>query len=233
MISHHIDPDGDVILTLHNPNQAFAVWHPSGDASTSDGSSISDGSSSTGNPSIESTFIEVTDDRDAVRFQLSSKHLTLASNYFKNTLTGPWKESIKKGGQRDLNDYDWSEKALLIVLNIIHGRNRDVPNRVSRHLMTEIAAITDYYQCHEAIELWYKDVWWDNNRNPWDPQNYGSDLIKRLFVAWVFYEKTVFRKLTRRIAIESQGPIQTRNLVFPIDVISTTTYSKLPVCVFD
>jgi len=58
----------------------------------------------------------------------------------------------------DLPDDD--EALMVIVLNIIHGRNRLVPKEVGLELLTKLAVLVDKYQMVEAIE-WCSDTWID------------------------------------------------------------------------
>ncbi|KAI0182919.1 hypothetical protein EV127DRAFT_40277 [Xylaria flabelliformis] len=62
-------------------------------------------------------------------------------------LYGPFKESHSGGdGFRHVNASDWDTEALLIILRIIHGRNRQVPRSLDLDMLAETF-------CHPYIHL--------------------------------------------------------------------------------
>lgn len=83
-----------------------------------------------------------------------SRHLSLASPIFQCMLKRQWKEGIS-GGQppRELLTSECDIEAVLVLLNIIHGRHRAVPKLVSLETLVRTAILVDYYQCHEATEV--------------------------------------------------------------------------------
>ncbi|RYP62552.1 hypothetical protein DL771_009682 [Monosporascus sp. 5C6A] len=88
-----------------------------------------------------------------VQFRLSSRHLVLASPFFKKALGGPWKEghSVTSDGCRYIHTEEWDPNALLVLMQIIHGRNWGIPRSVSLEMLAKIAVLVDYYKCHEAL----------------------------------------------------------------------------------
>jgi hypothetical protein len=52
-------------------------------------------------------------------------------------------------------------EAMLLVMNIIHGRARRVPRSVDLDVLTRLAVLVDYLECHEAIEP-FSDRWIDD-----------------------------------------------------------------------
>lgn len=88
------------------------------------------------------------------RMRLSSKHLTLASRYFKTMLTAPWKETLTQAGQQQhaISAEGWDAEALLVLMRIIHGRTQGVPRVVTLDMMAKFAVLVDYYDCHEVVD---------------------------------------------------------------------------------
>ncbi|KAJ1337313.1 BTB/POZ domain-containing protein [Microdochium nivale] len=264
---YEIDPDGDVILTLHNPNAPFAVWqwqhHPWGQQSTTPGgeqpllcgswttpfgSGIDPGQDAggTANHGAVTAELEPTvpvnaepdgtepnndlpeaapdsapgDDQLAailqpqadpgctseIRMRLSSRHLVLASPYFRKMLRGEWQEANPQPGREHCIEAEgWDVEALLLLMRVIHGRNRNVPRSVDLEMLAKIAVLVDYYQCHESVDI-LRQLWIAELRRDL-PSVYGRDLVLCLFVAWVFSEDEIFR-----IATKIMGNTMTDNL---------------------
>lgn len=149
-----------------------------------------------------------------VRLRLSSKHLALASTYFKKMFQGPWKEShTLSGSPHRIDASEWDADAILILMNIIHGRVRSVPRSIGLEMLAKIAVLVDYYNCHEVVELfsecWIRELSCDL------PKEYCRDLILWLTVSWVFSQKELFKTVTKVAVRESKGPLQTLGLPIP------------------
>ncbi|CVK98723.1 uncharacterized protein FMAN_08477 [Fusarium mangiferae] len=93
------------------------------------------------------------------RMLVSGKHLELASPIFKTMVTGPFSEGkADSSGFRLITASDWDPEAFKIILNIMHGYNRDVPRSLSLEMLVKVAMIVNYYDCLESVEL-YTDIW--------------------------------------------------------------------------
>ncbi|KAI1467648.1 uncharacterized protein F4812DRAFT_404132 [Daldinia caldariorum] len=236
---HNLDPDGDVLLTLHNPNAPFAVWDPDwykdvpssplpeqNDAKSqnSDRSEFNDQTqpeahSETGQSSPASDQPSTTSTSPSssqVKFRVSSKHLCLASEYFKRLLQGPWKEatSTSEDGLRHVDAYHWDQEAMLTLMQIIHGRNYHLPLYPTLEYLAKIAVLVDYYQCHEAVSLWAgKWLLSINIANVFD-----RDTILTILVGQVFKESGLSEKAARVAMRECPGKLPTLGL--PITTVA-------------
>ncbi|KAK8118375.1 uncharacterized protein PG998_003001 [Apiospora kogelbergensis] len=76
-----------------------------------------------------------------VCMQASSRYLILASTYFKKMLQDPWEESKSYTTAAS----EWDTAAMLIFMNIIHGRSRKMPQLLSLDLLNKLAVMADYY----------------------------------------------------------------------------------------
>jgi hypothetical protein len=151
-----------------------------------------------------------------IKMMMSSRHLKLASTYFRNMLDGPWKEACTSNqSNNSIIANEWDEQAFVIVMDIIHGHNRDVPKNINLELLCKIAVIVDYYGCHEAIEP-FVELWLlvlDKEA----PQVYGRRCILWICISWVFSRDQTFNSMTN-LAIEyGQGLIDAPAL--PINYI--------------
>ncbi|KAK4196094.1 hypothetical protein QBC40DRAFT_342952 [Triangularia verruculosa] len=159
MCDYVMDPFGDVILTLSNPNAPFAIWDGSEDG-----------------PQTNSILSE------SATFLVSSRHLILASPMFKAMLTGVWEEGDKNNGTAEVGAEDWDTEALVIVMNVLHSHYRQVPKKVSLEMLAKIAIIVDYYQIHEALQIIAS--LWINALKKSLPDSPGRDVTLWILVSW-------------------------------------------------
>ncbi|KAI1413324.1 hypothetical protein F5Y13DRAFT_161098 [Hypoxylon sp. FL1857] len=235
MAMHEIDSEGDIILTLLNPRAPFAIWyedyedkvsHPvqpdttreptptSADADAESNNDADDSNSSESSPKKEQglpTSYEFTWSLP-VKFRLSSRHLVLASKYFKSVLQGPWKEGteIHSDNCRHIEARDWDENAMLILMQVIHGLNRKVPKLITLEMLAKIAVLVDYYRCHEAVALW-SDIWIDKLKDSL-PTTLDRDLILWILVTRVFEQEDLFKKATKIALPLCRGYLPTLDL---------------------
>ncbi len=159
----------------------------------------------------------------SVRLQVSSAHLRLVSPYFKKALDGPFKESHSTtDGLRHIDADDWDTEAFLIVMRIIHGQNRLVSRSLDLEMLAKVAAIVDYYQCHEMLEP-FAEIWHLQRKEALIPGTVSRDLILLLFVSWVLRWSEEFKAVTRIPQTQSKGPLSTMGLPIPERIICKTT----------
>ncbi|KAL7912612.1 hypothetical protein GGI35DRAFT_440707 [Trichoderma velutinum] len=219
---HQVDPDGDTLLILHYPNAPFAamgsaVFHP--------GQLADPLSEQIRQIRLQPRCFEkshskpqVRENKKEIHFRLSSKHLTLASEYFRKMMANGWKETTPaKGYSFIITAEEWDQKALLILMNIIHGRTTQIPLTISLEMLAKVSVLVDYYKCHEAVEFFAK-AWISNLTEP-VPSSYGRNLLLRLCISWIFSEAAIFRKLTKTAVYQSEGHIHSLGLPIPGAVI--------------
>ncbi|KAK7987155.1 hypothetical protein PG988_002143, partial [Apiospora saccharicola] len=167
-------------------------------------------------PSQEETTANTQDNQASThRFRLSSKHMTMASSYFKKMLQGPWRESSAS----TIFAFDWDPEAMVILMNVIHGHHRKIPQAVDLEKLAKIAVIVDYYDCHEVVEIFAKR--WIKLLKPTVPIEYCRELMLMLAICCVFPVTGVSRSMIRYAIRESRGPIQTLDLPIPQHVADT------------
>ncbi|KFA45657.1 hypothetical protein S40293_11325 [Stachybotrys chartarum IBT 40293] len=125
----------------------------------------------------------------------------LASTYFRNMLNGQWAEaSSSVGALRTIKEHDWDEAAFVIVLDIIHGHHREVPNSLALQLLCKISVIVDFYCCHEVVEPTVQQ--WLGNMTIF-PKTYDQECLLWLSVSWVFSLHDVFQNMTKLVIVHS------------------------------
>ncbi|KAL5866394.1 hypothetical protein ACKVWC_011429 [Pyricularia oryzae] len=154
-----------------------------------------------------------------VRFRLSSKHMILASPYFKTMLGGPWREA----DELEVEAEDWDTEALLILMRVIHGQNQHVPRLIKLELLAKIAVLVDYYQCRDAIDL-AAEIWIQQLTPPEEP---SKNLVFWLLISSVFRREEIFRAMTTIALRQSQGPLRAFNLPIPESILTENSSATL------
>lgn len=92
-------------------------------------------------------------------------------------------------------------------MHVVHGLYRKVPRTVSLDMLVQIAAIVDYYGCHEALEL-SVEVWLQNLENQL-PTGLNRSLFQWLYVSSVFRRADIFEKSTKIAVEQTRGKLPT------------------------
>ncbi|KAK2062937.1 hypothetical protein LY76DRAFT_535898 [Colletotrichum caudatum] len=235
-IAHAVDPEGDVVLVLRNPNKPFALWKVSDwapQAKNDKPDKLRKKSEKADYRKVEqpeepseAEQALLSHDTNAhrefeIKFLLSSRHLILASRYYDKKLKGTWEEatSHRADGRYHLEASDWDPDALLILMNVIHGRTKSVPRRVDCEMLAKIAVLVDYYDCHEVVEV-FASVWIDALKKQL-PSECSRDLVLWLLIAHVFQQDEIFANITKTAVLKGQGPVPTMDLPIPAIVVDS------------
>lgn len=197
MCDYNIDPQGDVILTLTNPNAPIPFCKPN-------------------------LWFGIAPSHASVTFLVSSRHLVLASPVFKAMLTGGWSEGDKKDGQYNIRAEGWDTEAFRTVMNVLHGRYRQVyyKDAILNTLETlvRIGVIVDYYKIHEAFEpmafLWTRTLKFMAPSVSFSPED-----ILWIMISWVFKDGETFRQTTKAAILWGKGDIMAQGLPIPPPII--------------
>lgn len=153
-----------------------------------------------------------------IHFRVSSRHLMLASPWFKRSLSREgWAESSRteEDGLFHIFADDWDAEAFQILLNIFHLRNRHVPRAVKLDMFGKIAMLVDYYECGEAIEL-FTDMWIEPLKIDTPiPSNYCRELIIWIWISWVFDLSDIFHRATTTAIRQTEKTMHTLELPIP------------------
>jgi hypothetical protein len=114
---------------------------------------------------------------------------------------------------------DWDAEAFLIVLRIIHHRNRQVDRKISLEMLAKIAVLVDYYEFGEELDM-FKKLWIEELQKPdmFMPTTYSRDLILWVWVAYVFGLEELFSEGMVVTIMQSTGPMRTLGLPIPAGV---------------
>ncbi|RFU81848.1 hypothetical protein TARUN_357 [Trichoderma arundinaceum] len=217
-----IDPRGDTLLILYNANSGDMTrdsalrWDNNLPQYLTREAQRNDMMLGILPPSAETS---PGDGEREVWMRLSSKHLSLASAYFQRLISGDWTETQPKDGYSyTITAQEWDEKALVLLMNIIHGRTTHVPRCVSVEMLAKLGILVNYYKCYEAVKF-YTDTWVSLLNLLPLPLVYGRELLFRLFVSWVFLDGITFATLTKVILYNSRGPMHSLGLPMSHQVI--------------
>jgi hypothetical protein len=157
---------------------------------------------------------------EGVHYHVSSRHLMLVSPMFKRALTKDGfaeSERHESDGMFHIEAADWDAEAFLIVLRIIHLRNKHVPRMVTLEMLAKIAVVVDYYDCKEAVEL-FAEQWIGQLKRIAIPKFYCRDLVLWIWVAWVFDQTEQFQQATAVAINQSTEHVRTMELPIPARV---------------
>ncbi|MCJ1476644.1 hypothetical protein MMC13_005312 [Lambiella insularis] len=206
---YELDPHGDLVLILKA--DSHVVHEKSNDSSNIENDEQAD----TSLPVTNSESLE----QGEVRMRVSSKHLALASKVFKLMLKPGYLEGNKllSQGYVELPLPDDNQAALLILMNLIHGKLKKVPRKITLEMLTELAILVDKYELLEITEV-FRDCWFEDLKTS-IPQEFNQDLLPWLCISWVFAETEVFRRVTMIAKMESEGTVEEYRLPIPCAVL--------------
>ncbi|KAF4338700.1 hypothetical protein FBEOM_7406 [Fusarium beomiforme] len=224
-ISYEIDAGGNMELVLKNPNsqQTVPVISPSKDGK----GTIQDETFK--NSQLGGRYAPFHGQKaiSEVRFRVSSRHLILASRTFRSMLEGPWTEATStsptNNSVRQIIASDWDAISLAIVLDIIHGRHKEVPRVINLRTLTNIATMAEYYRCLEVVEI-FGDRWF--NILLGEPtQKYSGETLMWLYVSWIFSKRKILANVTETI-LEHMDGLQADTKDLPLAEILGTIDKK-------
>lgn len=153
--------------------------------------------------------------------RLSSKHLMLASPRLRKMFTGDWREATEKNEDGLLTwrvGDSFDPSAFITVMNIVHGRNKDVPRVVDLESLAKIAVVTDDLQCDDAIGI-YPDAWINGLKNSL-PSTYCRELIFWIMISFFFHDQHTFSSATRTAILGSDNEVPSLGVPIHEDIIS-------------
>lgn len=141
-----------------------------------------------------------------VHLRVSSRHLALASTIFCGMLDSGCKEAsmLQMNGSVVIPLPEDDPDALIILLDIIHGKTRRVPHYLGFGQLIKLASLIDYYQILEAVDMWF-DVWlfdfdFEIGDSCQEPGKYVHGIaMKHLWLSWVFRKSNEFSTITRAL----------------------------------
>jgi len=147
-------------------------------------------------------------------FICSRKHITFASRRAARELTeDKW-----------TLDKDFDLEPLTIVLKIIHGKTRNIPETVTLNLLADIASIVDYLECHDAVTFFGRN--WLSRYSTINLRCFRDKTLAQLIhTSFVFENASLFGNVTR-IAIKSSSQVvPTYDLPIQADVLCKFIHS--------
>lgn len=235
--THIIDPDGEVLIHLINPNSPFALSEgPSSPLLSyasdlqhydSEKSESADDSSSLDLPPKKKRKLDGQIDSPSspapgvpvFSIKVSAKHMMLASPVFKIMLTGDWKErqTYRETGAVEVTADGWDLEAFLILLRLIHGYNYEVQRKVSLEMLAKVAIIADFYGCKEILHIMGEI--WVSSLDEEIPAKYCRDLLLWVWISWFFELPALFEESTSRAMMTAEAWIKGWGLPIPKNVL--------------
>ncbi|RYN23429.1 hypothetical protein AA0112_g9345 [Alternaria arborescens] len=183
-------------------------------------------------PSLTRHKEPVEPEEESIHYHVSSRHLMLASPVFKRALN---KDGFTESVRNEIDGFfhvqasDWDPEAFLIVLQILHGRNKQVPRKVSLDMLAKIAILEDYYTFGESLDI-FTEMWIQELMKVSIPKVYCRDLVLWIWVAWLFDKDQQFKEATTVAIKQSTEALRTLDLPIPAilsDEIDNTRYQAI------
>lgn len=221
--TYYIDPEADTIITLSNPEDGTVHEDPPNRAKSArsqrprKSQRVATACKASANDDAAAQAKSNLDD-SSYEYRVSSRTLKLASPWFKRVLNrGDWAESTRDeaDGRYHIKAEDWDPEAFLIVLNVCHLRNKDVPKILTLEMLANVALIADYYDLHEALEA-YTAMW---SREA--PEATTTDEASLwIWISWTFRWADQFAHNTHLAIMNGIGPsMETLDLPIPERVV--------------
>ncbi|KAL4914295.1 hypothetical protein BDW62DRAFT_220196 [Aspergillus aurantiobrunneus] len=215
MVTEHvIDPEGEVTITLHNPNSRFAAWDASmpfvyGGPRERDpvNTPIDEVGDAVDRVAAEAELFQQLMPEAAeevVRYRVSARHLVLGSPVFQRMLRSGWKEAreLKERGTLEIDSYGFDSRAFLSFLRILHCRPQSLP-RMKLEDVAKLGVVADYYECGDLVAY------------------FANPVLDRLTIQPNSHFRTLlFRKSTQIAMMRSTRPISSLGLPIPGEIIA-------------
>lgn len=114
--------------------------------------------------------------------------------------------------------HEWDPEALLIVLQIIHGKTAAVDKNLDLEMVVKVALVVDYFQCPGPVAT-FAETWMNAMPDPSKVTTITRDLVLSIFVALVFGLESRFTNCTRTAMFVGLAPIPTLGLPIPTTLI--------------
>jgi hypothetical protein len=158
------------------------------------------------------------------RFRVSSRHLCLASAYFRNLLEGP-SPSITGTAQQPAIVRIPEVKnatAFLLLMKICHGFIDQIPQEIPAGILGDIALMTAYFQCTGTVEA-FAMTWLEQavkkqlDLEHWKDQRGGYQYF---LAGCVFRHPLAFGVGANKAVRQSRGPLKSITPFIPEFIIS-------------
>ncbi|KIL86231.1 hypothetical protein FAVG1_10628 [Fusarium avenaceum] len=160
------------------------------------------------------------------RFVCSKKHLTFASHRAAKIFSSGFKEATKQddGFHHWKFDETFDDKAFDLVLNIIHGKTRNVQQRLDPDMLVAVASVVDDLQCHDALNF-YGRGWISSLPGLFSttiPSEMNKTLVQYVFSSFVFEHEKLFEDSTKAAIRFNNGAVPTFDLPIRANIPSKT-----------
>ena len=127
-------------------------------------------------------------------------------------------DQLRTQGHADIRLPEDNAAALLILLNLMHGRIRAVPRKVNFATLTELAILVEKYELLEITEM-FLDSWLEGMEES-IKEEFNDDLLSWICISYVFRKAEIFQRVTKIAQLQSRGLIEEHRLPIPESVLS-------------
>lgn len=182
---------------------------------------------------LPTTVIAPDGDATLILSSRQYRMLFLCSSESLISTCGHFRKKLAVGGQphtelmRDKNVYltipEFDPRAVEIILNLIHGRIRNIPQKPDLRLLKELARFCDYLQCLPSVEP-FTNSWMEKHKTSVLASSVlTANTNSWLFISLTFRHQQVFRHIT---AVLQQRLADRMDLTRTSPLIPKQTISK-------
>ncbi|KAH7123311.1 hypothetical protein B0J13DRAFT_628462 [Dactylonectria estremocensis] len=162
------------------------------------------------------------DQSPPARIRVSSTQLMFALPVFEKMTSGSWQESASPGfWLREIKVSDYDPDVFVLVLDVIHGHLRNVPEKIGIYLFTKATIVVNYYECHEAFTV-MSGRWYDS-LDPASINKYDKDAMLCMLISWVFRRQDDLKVMTNLNLNHGKVSVVVPSLPLPDEVLLLLT----------
>ncbi|KAH6956168.1 hypothetical protein DER45DRAFT_566253 [Fusarium avenaceum] len=167
------------------------------------------------------------------RFVCSKKHLTFVSHRAAKIFSSGFKEATKQddGFHHWKFDETFDDKAFDLVLKIIHGKTREVQQRLDPDLLVAVASVVDDLQCQDALNFYGRE-WISSFHRLFGtnlPKEMNKTLVQSIFISFIFEHERLFEDSTKAAIRFNNGAVPTFELPIRANIPSHIEKRRLAI----
>lgn len=153
----------------------------------------------------------------SVEMRVSARLMAAASPYFAKLLASSFREGtdLNTNGEIRIHLPDDDAYLFVVLLNIIHGFDEDVPRYLALDELLDIVVPVNKYQLGTAIKV-HSDIWMDNSMGDLKylhyEDRYCQELVQWVGLGWEFQHERSFTTASWVLIYWAPGPLNSRYL---------------------
>ncbi|KAH8625722.1 hypothetical protein IG631_19601 [Alternaria alternata] len=208
-----IDPNGDMLIILKDPNTALLEWKEDKDLLEK---TIAQAAAEATEAANSSEAAPLERELPQTRCLVSPRQMRIVSPYFENMFKFNYGETVSvfEDDLYHVQAQGWNPEAFAVVLNVAHVQLQAIPRKVSLASFAWFYVIADYYQMEGVLGL-FTTEWFDQLKQQPMPITYSKELVLWMFLSVKLQDMETFNHMALIATRKACYPIQFLDLPFP------------------